>query len=461
MILKYELINQKLKSSIHAILGASYLVLEDSKLASESFHNSLESFRSSMKELTPPWLATFIASSHITQPNSNQILDMLEPLMNKEHCDNDVHEKMRLLHKGRIYSEQKKFVDALNHWEEAIEITSHMPTSVLEIFNGAIYVQMAAAYFRLNSISNALNIMERAKQCLESYYSSTHQLFGSFDFIYAYYLMTSNKSSLAIPYLQKALENPHFSKNDNFLSVVCTLLVMGYMDTYNLNLAEEYGYQAGSHILSETVRSQNPDLSEVISELMSVVLSRNSNKAHQYIRKIMQISQVLLSIINRNTITPSESTNEQTCTIDELIAFADHYRHQQDYVNAERYFTKALDKTTEINSKHVWNIYRKMTRMSNHGHYQDYFAVLYSKYDDDNPKHFQLISTIQIILYKLFLSENDFKTGFNCLINGIVMKIKFIHHQTSHIESRYILNLFYKCIDQEQIIKLMYINEIN
>ncbi|CAF1312091.1 unnamed protein product [Rotaria sordida] len=230
---------------------------------------------------------------------------------------------------------------------------------------------------------------------------------------------------------------------------------MGYMDTYNLNLAEEYGYQAGSHILSETVRSQNPDLSEVISELMSVVLSRNSNKAHQYIRKIMQISQVLLSIINRNTITPSESTNEQTCTIDELIAFADHYRHQQDYVNAERRFTKALDKTTEINSKHVWNIYRKMTRMSNHGHYQDYFAVLYSKYDDDNPKHFQLISTIQIILYKLFLSENDFKTGFNCLIHGIVMKIKFIHHQTSHIDSRYILNLFYKCTDQEQIIKLI------
>ncbi len=46
-----------------------------------------------------------------------------------------------------------------------------------------------------------------------------------------------------------------------------------------------------------------------------------------------------------------------------LVALADNYRHRQDNQHAEFYYRKALDNITEIESKLMWNVYRKMMRM--------------------------------------------------------------------------------------------------
>ena len=150
-----------------------------------------------------------------------------------------------------------------------------------------------------------------------------------------------------------------------------------------------------------------------------IVKYQNSDYGLQYVRTGLLQGQQLLSSILQNSRTHLESIDEETCTIDELIIFGDHHRHRQDYTRAQMYYSKALDKTTEINAKHVWNIYRKMIRMKI-DEYQGYFIVLYSKYDDDNPKHFQIIHTLQIIMYKLCLSQNEYELPFKCLIQGFL-----------------------------------------
>ncbi|CAF3881213.1 unnamed protein product [Rotaria sordida] len=250
------------------MLGASYVAMKENELASESYRNVLQSFELSMKEFTSPWLAAFMASSHITLHHSNQTIDTLEPLMNKEYSDNEVYEKMRLLHVGHVCLERQKFVDALNHWDEAVEIASYTPTSLMKILNGVI--------------------------------------------------------------------------------IVYTLLVMGYIYIGDLNCAEEYCYEAIPYISPNDLSSLIPHLLDLILDLKRIALNGNPNYTSQYIRAAMLFSQRLLSAIVLNSITPSESIDEQTCTTDELIVFANYYRHRQDYVHAEKYYMMALDKTTEI-----------------------------------------------------------------------------------------------------------------
>ncbi len=75
---------------------------------------------------------------------------------------------------GHIRSEQQNFLDALNHWEEALEIISYIPPSVMTVVNGIIYLQMTAAYFKSKNTSKALNVIEKGVTCMESYYPSTH-----------------------------------------------------------------------------------------------------------------------------------------------------------------------------------------------------------------------------------------------------------------------------------------------
>ncbi len=48
---------------------------------------------------------------------------------------------------------------------------------------------MAAAYFRINNISKALNVMKKEMKYLERYYPSTYRMFASFNFLVGYYLM--------------------------------------------------------------------------------------------------------------------------------------------------------------------------------------------------------------------------------------------------------------------------------
>jgi tetratricopeptide (TPR) repeat protein len=109
-------------------------------------------FQSSTAQYMPTWFPNFIASSYMTIDNFDQQLDhivkTLESLINQEQSDNTVNEKLRLVHLGYICFQKENFVDALNHWEEAIEIESHMHYSAQIMYNGVIYVQMAAAYFK-------------------------------------------------------------------------------------------------------------------------------------------------------------------------------------------------------------------------------------------------------------------------------------------------------------------------
>ena len=328
-----------------------------------------------------------------------------------------------------------------------------MPYSMVTILNGAIYVQMAAAYFRINNLSKALNIMEIAIKYFQCYYPSTHRMFASFNFMYGYYLIHNDKPLEAIQCLNKALENSYFSDNKDFLGIIYTLLVMGYIQSGNLDLAEEYCHKALPYTSQNSMTAGVPGFLEAIPELKMIIKYQNPNYGREFVLSGLKLGQKLLSIIVPNSIPRLQSIDEQTCTIDELITIADYYRHRQYFNHAQIYYIKALDKTTEIDSKHLWNIYRKITKMNNNEQYEDYFTCLYSKYDDDNPIHFKIISTIRLIMYKLFLSQNQFEDAFNCLIHGVFSKIKFIFHHNSSIDSKYILHLFH----QEQIIKFLYI----
>jgi hypothetical protein len=75
---------------------------------------------------------------------------------------------------GHIRSDQQNFLDALNHWEEVLEVISYIPPSVMTAVNGIIYLQMTAACFKLKNTSEALNVIEKGVKCMEFYYPSTH-----------------------------------------------------------------------------------------------------------------------------------------------------------------------------------------------------------------------------------------------------------------------------------------------
>ncbi|CAF1529118.1 unnamed protein product, partial [Rotaria sordida] len=392
MLLEHELINDNTKAHIHVLLGSSYIMKKERELALKSFDKA---FQSCMPQSIPPWLAASIASLHSTlhdhYQSTNQTLQELQLLMKNQQSDNDDFEKLRLLHLGNVCSEQQKFIDALNYWEEAVEITSYMPSSLVTILKGAIYVQMAAAYFRINNISKALNVMKTAMQYFECYYPSTHRMFASFHFLCGYYLIHNEKPSEAVVYLNKALENSYFSQDKEFLGNVYALLVMGYIQSDNFDLAVEYCDKAEPYISPNNISAAIPQLAAEIPEIKMITTYQDPNHARQVVRTGLLLGKLLLSVNVPNPTTQPQS-------IDEFIAIADHHRHCQDDVRAQIFYTTALDKTTEIDSKHLWNIYRKMRRMDENDSYKDYFTALYSKYDDENPKHFEIISTIQIIL---------------------------------------------------------------
>ncbi|CAF4971050.1 unnamed protein product [Rotaria sp. Silwood1] len=408
-----------MKDENEVLFGASYVMTQEKELASKAFADALKSIEPQMAQFTPSWFAALTASSHITlhgaDQRENQTLHELEPLMNKEQSDNDVPEKLRLLHMGHICSEQQKFVEALNHWEEAVEITAYLPSSLGDILNGAIYLQMAAAYFRLNNKSEALNAMKIAKQRLKSYYPSSHRMFASFNFLYGYYLMQNEKSSAAIECFEKSLENSYFSTNKDFRVTIYTLLAISYIQSNNLDRAEECCRQALEYQSPASISTQAADLLAEIPQLKIIVKYQNSDYGRQFVRASFRFANKLMSIISpKSSIFPA-SLDEQTSTYDDLIAFADHYRHRQDYTRAETYYSKALEKMTEIDFKSMWNVYRKIVRMKDDDddRYRYHFIKQYSKYDDNNPKHFQIIATLQIIMClhanQTFISSNQYR----------------------------------------------------
>ena len=142
MLLENKLLDERLKFFVYGLLGASYAVTKEKELASAFLKPIAEIFQSSTEQSIPGWFPSLIASSCMTIDNSDQqindIVNSLLPLIHQEQYNNTVDEKLRLMHLGHICFQQDNFVDALNCWEEAVEINSHMSSSAETIFNAAI-----------------------------------------------------------------------------------------------------------------------------------------------------------------------------------------------------------------------------------------------------------------------------------------------------------------------------------
>ncbi|CAF4499283.1 unnamed protein product, partial [Rotaria sp. Silwood2] len=424
---KYDWINDKFKAFIHMMLGFNYELANKKVMAMESFDYAFELFQSSM----PPWLATFIVSSHPESHNANQTVNRLKPLINQEHTDSEIQEKLRLSTLGYICLQQQNTIDALNRWEEALEIVSHIPPSMETIFNGMIYIQMASAYFKLNNMSKALDVMEKAMNYIESYYPSTHRMFASLNLMYGYYLMQNDKHSEAIECWMKSLKNPYFVDNKNFLAIIYTLLAIAAIQSGHIAEAEFYCEQARQYPLPSGISREFPNLVEAMPYFKTLFEQMGEDNGRKFIRIIFKNSQQYLWQMLSNENSVSECIDEETCTSEKLISMGDHYRYRGDLTRAEYYYVKALEKIKETESEQLWNVYRKMMKMNKNAHdqYRDYFIEQYSKYDDENPKHFQIITTLQIILFQFSLTQNEFELAFDCLIQSTLMNIKFWYYQ--------------------------------
>ncbi|CAF1303584.1 unnamed protein product [Rotaria sordida] len=232
-------------------------MLKEHKQASESVQFISNALQSSTTDGMAPWLATFVASSLLILNDSksqvNEVVTMLEPIIHEERSQKAIDEKLRLLHLGHICSDQQKFVDALNHWEEALEIEWDMLSATEMIYNGIIYLQMAAVYLRMNNKTQSLKAMEKAKTSLEYYYPSTHQMIAGMNLMYGYYLMLNEKTAEAIDLLTKSLENSHFSTNKAFLWVVLTLLAVASLQNGDISRAESFCDQARAYPVPATI----------------------------------------------------------------------------------------------------------------------------------------------------------------------------------------------------------------
>ena len=430
MILRHGWISDTEKGFVNMMIQSGNAALGQTNVATESF-------QSSVAPNMPPWFAAFTASSNLTvhgsTPDSNGMLDRIQLSMNETHSDNDVHEKLRLFHVGHICAEQQRFVDALNHWEEAVEIKSYIPWSIGRIFDGAIYMQMAAAYFRLNNVSETLAVMEKAKHSMEVYYPVSHRMFGGFKFLYGYYLMQNGEHSTAIRYLQEALRNPYFVLNGDFQGAIHTLMAVSYISLCDFDRAEECCKQVVHSRSSNFVTTFVPNLQVMIPKLRNILQGQDPERCRQFVRNGMQFGQQLLSVASPNLNEPTRTVDEQICTCDEFIHVADYCRHRADHARAEDYYSKALQTMTESDSKQLWNIYRKMMRMKtgNIEQYRDCFIEQYSKYDNDDTAHSGIVETLQIILHRLCLDQDQSELAFDWLVQSVLTTIKSFYYEIS------------------------------
>jgi tetratricopeptide (TPR) repeat protein len=458
ILLKNDSIDDKLKLFIQAILGTIYANTEEKELAAKYSPSVLQLFQSSMKTLMPSSLAALFSSSYNTlygpDQQANQTSDLLKLFMNKKQSYNDPNEKLRLLLLGHSCQEQQNCVDALNHWEEALEITSYISSSIRAVLDGTIYIQMASAYIMLSNVPETLNSIEKGLKYLESYYPSTHKMFALFNFMYGYSLIQNERPLEGMARVNKSLENPYVSNDKEFLGVAYSIMALGAIQSGNVDLAEQYCYKAIEYQSPTNISVLVPTLLETLPHLKQCIDSLGIDFGRQCIGMSMQLGQQVLSEIVTNPNTLLDFTNEQTCAADNFIMCADHYRHRQDYTRAETYYNNALDKLTEMDATCMWNIYRKMMRMNNNDYdrYQGYFIEQYSKYDDNNFEHFEMIATLQVIMYKLCLSQNEVELAFDCLIYGTFIAIKFLYHQIS-VDSNYISDLFNRVFHQSGIAK--------
>ena len=264
MLLKNPLINERMKVMIHGVLAASYAQTKQNDRALESCQTALAAFQLSGERTIPGWLPSFLASSHGSiDPADRQthaMIGRLQPSINEEQSNNMLDEKVRLLYSGHIHFQQRNFRAALNRWEEAAEIESHIPSTAETVYNGAIYIQMAAAYFQLDNSADALKMIVRATRSLASFYPAGHRMFATLNFMRGYYLMHNDKPNEAIVWLKSALENPHFSESPEFCTVVLGLLTTVCIQSGDLDSAKTYGDQALKHGVTE----MNAQISELL-----------------------------------------------------------------------------------------------------------------------------------------------------------------------------------------------------
>ncbi len=459
MLLKHESINEKLKVFLHGLLGASYAILKDNDQASQAFQFVFKAFQSSTVQAMPPWFAACMASSHVVLCDSesqvNDIATMLTPMIHEERSKTVVDEKLRLFYLGHICLEEQNFVDALNYWEEAVEIESYMPSTAEIIYNGMIYLQMSAGYLTMNNMLQSLKTMEKAKTCLELYYPSTHQMFAGINLMYGYYLMQNGKTPEAIKSLEDAWKNPHFSTNENFLSIVLILLAMASLQDGDVDHAESYCEQARAYPWPTTIPLQGSDLLKTIQQLKIFVPLVNKDYFREIVSGGMRQGQQILSSLLPNPQTVVASIDEETCTYEKFVSIADHYRHRNEHESAEKYYIKAMDKMTAADWKPMWNVYRKMIRMNSDG-YRDYFSEQFSKYSDDNPEHLPMIATLQLIFYRLSLVQNDFQCGFDCLISSVMITMTSFYHQMN-VDPKCISSLLDDFFHQDQIAEIVFL----
>ena len=456
MLLEYNWIDARLQGHIHVTLGACYVMLDQKKLASNSFDAAMQAFETSMGPFMPSWFAAFAASSRITLHGTEQpahhTMQSLEASMDEEQSDNDINEKLRLFYKGHTCSEQQKFTEALNHWEEAVEIVSYIPSTMTSVFNGAIYVQMAAAYFRLNNSSDALTVMERGLETMKLYYPPSHRMFATLGLLYGYFLLLNEQSAKAIDCLENSRRNPHFSNDREYLAVVYSLLGLSYIHSSNLDKGEEMLREALLYRSPINIAASIAPLLEELPEWKIIAKFQDPDYPRRSVLTGFQIGQRLLALFNPKTNTPTALTDEQSRTCEEMIVLADYHRHRNDYVKAEKYYRTALEKTTESDGKQVWQIYRKMIRMKRYDvdRYRDYFIEQYSRYDDENPHHFQIIATLKVIMYRLCLTQHESQLAFDCLTHSVLMQIKSLSYQIS-VGSNSVLDLFARLAHQDEM----------
>jgi hypothetical protein len=276
-------------------------------------------------------------------------------------------------------------------------------------------------------------------------------MFASLYFMYGYYLMQNDKPSEAILYLKRSLENPHFSTNQEFCAIITALLASASIQSGDLDSAEVYCHQALTYPSTGIISEQIPEMLRAIPQFRMVVQYMGRDFIRQLVGAGLQFGQQLVSQIHPHSSTIPGSNDETIWTAEKFIAVADHYRHRRDNERAELYYRKVLDKLIETESKSMWNVYRKMIRMDNNSDQYRYdFIEQFSKYNDNNPNHFSMITTLQTILYKLSLSQNEYGMASDCLISSALMAVKSFINQ-ANVDSQCISDLLIRFFHHESI----------
>ena len=445
MLVDNPAIDERLKIVIHGVLAASYAQNEEKERASHSCQRALEALQVTDERTTPGWFPSLLASSYSTlgYPNqqSSEMIGRLGPSIDEEQSNNLIDEKLRLVFSGHTRFEEQNFRAALNRWEEAAEIDSHMPCSAETIYNDVIHVQMATPYFRLNNRLDALAMIATAIESLKAYYSPDHRMFATLNFMHGYYLMYNDQPAEAMTRLKSALDNPHFAENPEFCAVVIGILMSVCIQSGEMDMAESYGRQALSNGVTH-MSGQIRQLLDSIPELRMNAQLVGQSEVRRVLTESLRSGHRLISKGPLHQIKQFDFNDQSTWTSEKLIAVADHYRHARKVERAGFYYRQALERMTANDYQSMWKVFKKMMRMKNQSEdLQDLFSLEYSKYDDKNLAHLNMIATIQVILYRLSVVQNDHKSAFDCLIGAALLTVRSFFHQI-HVDSNYISNLF-------------------